>query len=50
MIYITGIKPRSLEAVHTHTHTHTSDLEKSNIININKKGNITLPCGYYDTG
>lgn len=34
--------PRSTEAA------HTSNLD--NKININKKGNIILPCGYYDTG
>ena len=44
------IKPRSIGAVHTHTHTHTHTSNLDNKININKKGNIILPCGYYDTG
>ena len=48
MIYIVEKNPRTLEAVHTHTHTH-GNLKKKKIY-INKKGNIILPCGFFDTG
>ena len=45
-MYLIEIKPRSAEAVYT----HTSNLVKKNKIYKNKKGNILMPCGYYDTG
>ena len=48
MTHIAEAKPRIVEALHTHT--HTIDLVKNNKINRNKKGNIILPNGYYDTG
>ena len=49
MIYLEKTMPRTVEAVHTHTHTHTSNLIKNKIIN-KRKGNIILPCSFYDTG
>ena len=48
MMFLVKTMPRTVEALHTHT--HTSDLVRNNQIYIREKGNIILPCGFYDTG